>query len=207
MPLPLSSRRAALRLATLLALPSVLPSALPSAALAQGPATLDGVMAALAGHRGGQAAFTESKEIPELDTPLRSTGTLSWTAPDRLEKHTLSPVEEILRVEGDRLLLARPAQNLQRSMGLDDVPEIRPLVESIRATLAGDLATLQRHFEIDFRPEAAGWRMWLTPRSFRVRAALQSVEITGQGGVLSSVVTQGNEGTTRLVITPRPAGH
>ncbi|HWL79457.1 MAG TPA: outer membrane lipoprotein carrier protein LolA [Roseomonas sp.] len=192
------SRRAALRLAALLAWPG--------AALAQATPTLQAVMAALAARRSGEADFTETKQIPELDEPLRSTGTLAWMAPDRLEKHTLAPVEEILRVEGDRLSLARPAQNLQRSMGLDDVPEIRPLVESIRATLAGDLPTLQRHFEIEFRPEATGWRMWLTPRSLRVRAALQSVEVAGRGGELTSLVTQGNEGTTRLVISPRPAG-
>jgi len=202
MPLPSCSRRAALRLVVPLALSG---APLAGAALAQTSITLEGVMAALAARRSGEAGFTESKEIAQLDTPLRSTGTLTWIAPDRLEKHTLSPVEEILRVEGDRLLLTRPAQNLQRSMGLDDVPEIRPLVESIRATLAGDLATLQRHFEIDFRPETTGWRMWLTPRSLRVRAALQSVEITGTGGELTSMVTQGNEGTTRLVITPPPA--
>ncbi|MDJ0389536.1 outer membrane lipoprotein carrier protein LolA [Roseomonas sp. E05] len=197
MPLLSCSRRAALRLAVLLAWPG--------AVLAQTAVTLESVMAALAARRSGEAGFTESKEIPELDAPLRSTGTLAWAAPDRLEKHTLAPVEEILRVEGDRLFLARPAQNLQRSMGLDDVPEIRPLVESIRATLAGDLATLQRHFEIGFRPEGTGWRMWLTPRSLRVRAALQSVEITGRGGELTSLLTRGNEGTTRLVITPPPA--
>jgi len=173
-------------------------------ALAQPDATLEGVMAALAARRESRAEFTESKEFPELSTPLPSTGTLSWTAPDRLEKRTTYPMEETLRVEGDRLLFSRPAQGIRREMSLDESPELRPLVESIRATLAGDLPTLRRHYEVAFRPGSEGWVMRLVPRSLRVRAALQSVEVSGRGAEILAVVTRGNEGETRMAITPRP---
>lgn len=173
-------------------------------ALAQPSTTLEGVMAALAARRESRAEFTESKEFPELSAPLPSAGTLSWSAPDRLEKHTTYPMEEILRVERDRLLLSRPAQGIQREMGLDDTAELRPLVESIRSTLAGDLATLRQHYEVGFRSEGEGWVMRLLPRSLRVRAALQSVEVRGRGAEILSVVTRGNEGETRMAIAPRP---
>jgi len=172
--------------------------------LAQPSTTLEGVMAALATRRESRADFTESKEFPELSTPLPSTGTLSWTAPDRLEKRTTYPMEEILRVEGDRLLFSRPAQGIRREMSLEESPELRPLVESIRSTLAGDLATLRQHYEVGFQPQGEGWVMRLVPRSLRVRAALQSVEVSGRGADILSVVTRGNEGETRMAITPRP---
>jgi hypothetical protein len=174
-------------------------------ARAQQPATLDAVMAALAARRQGRARFTETKEFPELSMPLPSSGTLSWSAPDRLEKHTTEPLEEILRVEGDRLVFARPAQNLRRELGLDDQPELRPLVESVRATLAGDLAVLRKHYEVRFAAQPdGGWRIELTPRSMRVYAALQSVAIGGRGDAVLSVVTRGNQGETRMTITPEP---
>ncbi|KAA2213057.1 LolA family protein [Teichococcus oryzae] len=174
-------------------------------ALAQPAPTLDSVMAALAARRQGHARFTETREFPELSMPLPSSGTLSWAAPDRLEKHTTEPVEEILRIEGDRLVFARPAQNIRRELGLDEQPELRPLVESIRATLAGDLPTLQRHYEVRFAAQPdGGWRIDLTPRSMRVYAALQSVAISGRGDAVLSVVTRGNQGETRMTIQPEP---
>jgi outer membrane lipoprotein-sorting protein len=176
--------------------------ALATPAMAQ--TTLEGAMQALAGVRQGIAEFSEQKSIPELSTPLPSTGTLSWTAPDRLEKHTTWPSEETLRVEGDRLLLERPAQKIRQELSLDQSPEIRPFVEAIRATLAGDLPTLRQYYDVAFSPEGESWHMVLTPLSARIRVALQRVDIYGKDGFVHQVETQGNDGVTRLRITPRP---
>jgi hypothetical protein len=125
-------------------------------------------MRAFAAIRSSRASFAEEKAIPELDLPLAARGTLTWQAPDRLEKHTTTPIEEILRVEGDRLTLDRPRQGVHQALTLDQSPEIRPLVEAIRATLAGDLAALRRHYELRFDGDPAGqWTMVLIPRSAR----------------------------------------
>jgi outer membrane lipoprotein-sorting protein len=40
--------------------------------------------------------FVERKELAVLTTPLESSGTLTYTAPGRLEKHTLKPKPESL---------------------------------------------------------------------------------------------------------------
>jgi hypothetical protein len=166
--------------------------------------TLEGTMQALAAIREGNATFSEEKAIPELSAPLPSTGTLTWTAPDRLEKHTTWPTEEMLRIEGDHLLLIRPGQNIRQELSLDQSPDIRPFVEAIRSTMAGDLPTLRRYFEIDFRPDGEGWSMRLTPLSSRIRVALQGVDIQGKGSDLLRVETRGSDGITRLRITPAP---
>ncbi len=183
---------------------AMLALATPVASPTWAQATLEGTMRALAETPSSRATFSEEKSIPELSSPLPSTGTLSWQAPDRLEKHTTWPAEETLRVEGDRLLLARPAQNIRQELSLDQSPEIRPFIEAIRATLAGDAATLRRHYDLSFRPEGEGWRMVLTPLSLRIRAVLQQVDITGSGGQVRQVETRGNDGITRLIITPAP---
>jgi hypothetical protein len=148
-------------------------------------------------------AFTEERAIPELDLPLPSSGVLRWQAPDRLEKHTTSPIDERLRVEGNRMVYERPDRGIRREFGLDEQPEMRALVEAVRATLAGDLAGLSRHYEIAFDGSpAADWRLALTPLSSRVRAAVQRIHLAGRGARILSVDTEGGGGVTRMRIQP-----
>lgn len=189
-------RRPLLLLPLLLAAPGIARAA---------DATLEAVMRALASRPAGEARFEESKSIPGLSSELPSSGTLSWSAPDRMAKHTTWPHEEILRAEGDRLLLERPAQGLRHEISLAQTPEMRPFIEAIRATMAGDLEVLRRHFAIDFAalPDG-GWRMRLSPLSPRVRVALQQVEIRGREGLVLQVVTEASDGQTRLQVTHSP---
>ncbi len=175
---------------------------LPAAAGAQD--AMASVMAALAAVRESRARFVEEKEIPELEGLLTSRGLLSWRAPDRLEKRTTEPFDERLLVEGDRLLLERPDRDIRQEVALDTAPEIRPLVEAIRATLAGDAATLRRHFRIDFSGDLTRWRLVLTPLSMRVLAAVQRITLEGEGAAVLVVETQGREGRSRMMATPLP---
>ncbi len=160
-------------------------------------------MRALAARPRREGDFSEDKAIPELSAPLPSTGTLSWAAPARLEKHTTWPSEERLLIEGDRLVLERPAQNVRQELSLAQSPDLRPFVEAIRATMAGDLATLRTFYTIEFRAAGDAWHMLLTPLSMRIRAALQLVDIRGKGADILVIETRASEGTTRLRITPR----
>ena len=175
--------------------------ALPVSARAD-EAALATQMAALAAVRQRRSRFTEERAIPELDVPLPNSGTLSWQAPDRLEKHTLSPFEERLTVAGGRLTYERPDRGLRRDFSLSEQPEMAALVEAIRSTLAGDLATLRRHYEVGFESWAGGaWRMVLSPLAFRVRGAVQRIVVTGRGPEVTGVDTEGGGGVTRMRIT------
>ena len=190
-------RRALLLLALALALPA------PTEARAEDPA-LERLMQGFAAQPSSEARFTEEKAIPELDLPLPSEGTLRWQAPDRLEKHTTSPIDERLQVEGSRLLYERPDRGIRREFGLEDQPEMRALVEAVRGTLAGDLAALRRYYDIAFTPEGpdAPWRMLLTPLSLRLRAAVQRITVSGRGPQVRSIETEGGGGVTRMQISP-----
>ncbi len=171
---------------------------------AQEPA-LEALMRGMAAVRQRQESFTEEKTLPELDLPLPSQGILRWAAPDQLEKHTTSPIEERLRVQGDRMLYERPDRGISRQFGLDEQPEMRALVESIRATLAGDLAALRRHYDVSFSGMADGdWRLVLTPLSVRLRAVVQRIVLVGRGVQILAIETDGGGGITRMQITPLP---
>ena len=172
--------------------------------MAQAGDPLAAVMAGMAAVRESRAVFVEERDLPELDRPLVSRGVLHWRAPDRLEKRTVEPAPELFLLQGDSVTIERPARGLRETIALDAAPEIRPLVEAIRATLAGDAATLRAHHEIRFEGGPARWRMVLAPRSARVRAAVQRIVLEGEGAFLRVVETQGNEGRTRMVAAPAP---
>jgi len=174
--------------------------ALPLAA--QAPDPLRELMSAFAAVRERRATFTEERELSELDRPLVSRGVLLWHAPDRMEKHTIEPVEERFLAQGDSVVLEQPARGIREVLALDAVPEIRPVVEAIRATLAGDAATLREHHEVAFSGSIARWRMVLTPRSVRVRAAVQRITLEGEGAAILAMESQIRDGRIRMAITP-----
>ncbi|MFC7543330.1 outer membrane lipoprotein carrier protein LolA [Siccirubricoccus deserti] len=83
-------------------------------ALAAEP-TLEQVMRDLAGVRERCSRFTEEKVIPELETGQPNEGTLFWQAPDRLEKHTTWPIDELVSVAGGRLTYERRDRGVTRN--------------------------------------------------------------------------------------------
>ncbi|HET8710524.1 MAG TPA: outer membrane lipoprotein carrier protein LolA, partial [Spongiibacteraceae bacterium] len=88
-----------------------------------------------------KAAFTEKKYIAALQEPLESSGELSFTAPDRLEKRIIKPKPEAVVLDGDKLLIER-RNGRKMTLSLSERPEVSGFVESIRATLVGDRAAL-----------------------------------------------------------------
>lgn len=161
------------------------------------------LMRALAAVRERRDRFTEARAIPELDVPLANEGTLAWTAPDRLEKHTTWPIDERLSVAGGRLVYERRDRDIRREFSLADQPEMQALVEAIRGTLAGDLPTLRRHYAVTFEGNPRGaWRLSLEPSAIRVRAAVQRILITGEAARLTGVDTETNGRADRMRISP-----
>src|SRR5690606_30395155 len=76
-------------------------------AAAAAPFGFEQLMATLAQRRSGEARFTEERFVSGLEQTLHSSGTLSFTAPDRLARHTLTPRPESFVVEGNQLTLQR----------------------------------------------------------------------------------------------------
>ena len=107
---------------------------------------LPSVMSLLAQRKSGEARFTEERTVSSLDSPLRSSGTLTFQAPDRFARFTLEPRAESMEVQGNNIVLKRGSRT--RQLTLDSVPELGALVEAIRGTLNGDGNALQKQFKI-----------------------------------------------------------
>ncbi len=98
----------------------------------------------LARNPGGKAKFVEKKFIALLDKPVVSTGELSYSAPDRLEKRTLTPKPETLRLDRETLSIERERQKLTINLG--NQPEALAFVDSLRGTLTGNRAALEKNY-------------------------------------------------------------
>src|ERR1700755_478382 len=84
-------------------------SALPSRAADW---SIDQLMRLLAVAKSGRATFIATKHIAMLARPLGPTGILTFVAPDRLEKVTINPEAESMRVDGDTLVIERKKQSM-----------------------------------------------------------------------------------------------
>ena len=125
--------------------------------------------------------FVERRYLAILNAPLESSGTLVYTAPGRLEKHTLSPRQESLTLDGDTLLIENKETGQRRQVALEEQPVVGAFVESIRATLAGDLQTLSRFYEVSLEGDASRWRLRLKPTAPRMREVISEIRLSGNG--------------------------
>jgi hypothetical protein len=155
------------------------------------------VLALLAARRHGHAPFTEVHEMAMLKEPLRSSGELFYDAPDRLEKRTLTPRAESLLLDHGILTAQRGPH--RHVLELSAYPQVVPFVESIRATLAGDAAALERYFSIDFQGELAHWTLHLTPKDPALAHTVKDITIEGERDVLHSVVIRQSDGDRSLI--------
>jgi hypothetical protein len=155
------------------------------------------LMRQLAGRRHGEVSFVEQHFLKLLKRPAESYGELSYDAPDRLEKRTIEPKAETLTLAGDVLTVARGGRT--HTLDLKAYPTLVPFIESIRATLAGDLPTLERLFTVDFAGSIAHWRLTLTPRDAQVAKAVSRVTIEGTGDTLTTVEITETDGDRSLM--------
>jgi hypothetical protein len=151
--------------------------------------SLPQLMQSLAQVQTSEGKFKERKYLSVLIAPLDSSGTLSFKAPDHLEKHTLKPKVESLVLDQGVLTIDSKARNIKRTLVLQEYPAVWAFVESIRSTLAGDLPTLQRFYKIKLKGNAAKWSMKLIPVDSRTRHAVSEIVISGRGAHVTHIET------------------
>lgn len=160
------------------------------------------LMAQLQTVKQARAHFIERKTATMLTAPVESTGTLSYVAPDRLEKITLTPAPESIMLQGDMLAGVQPNGD-KFSVSLSDHPEVAALVEGVRSTMAGDIETLGRYYAIDFSGHPSEWRLVLTPLDRSVREKVDAIRISGEGTELETVSVHETDGDqSEMTVTP-----
>ena len=133
-----------------------------------------------------------------LTGPVELQGTLSYERPHRLAKHVQSPIDELLSVDGDALTVVN-TRGEKRVVSLREQPAAGALVASVRATLAGDLGELKRHYEADLEGARAAWRLRLVPRDRQVRRHVASITLAGAGARVQRIESLETSGDRSLM--------
>lgn len=158
---------------------------------------LQALMQQLAQARSGQAVFVEDRRVQQLEQTLRSSGRLSFTAPDTFVRETLKPSHERLAVVGNQLTMSRGTRS--RTTLLDSVPEAAVIVEAIRGTLTGNRQTLERYFDTSVQGSPEQWHLDLVPREARLRGQVTHLRLSGGQGQVREVRMNLADGDTSVM--------
>ena len=161
------------------------------------PLSLAQLMTNLAKNPQGAATFTEKKFISILEQPIESSGELLFIAPARLEKRTLKPRPETMVLDGDTLTLERGKR--KHVLQLKDYPEVAGMIESIRATLAGDRKALERVYHLALNGDTERWTLVLTPLDAKVGKVIARIRMEGARDEVRSVEILQADGDSSLM--------
>jgi hypothetical protein len=146
---------------------------------------IDALMRSLAKHEGGRAKFVETKTVAILDQPVVSSGELNYVPPHRLEKRTLKPKQELMVLDGDALRLERGKQVF--NIRLSEHPEALAFVDSLRGTLSGEKAVLEKNYKLIMSGTEARWTLDLLPDDQRIAAFVLRITFSGSGNRVDSI--------------------
>jgi hypothetical protein len=143
--------------------------------------------------------FQDVRESPWLANPIRSSGTLRST-PDGLEKRVDVPRSEVWRLLADRVEW-QSADGAIKQLKFTEMPALAPLSDVMRHVISGNIAAVQKDFDVQVSGDSRVWRALLKPRTPAVQRQLELVELQGTGSLLQVIIVverQGERTTTRL---------
>lgn len=188
------------RILPLLCLLALIASPLPAAAAWD----INQLMSELAQTPSGKARFVEKKYIALLDKPVISSGELSFSAPDRLEKRTIKPRPERITLVNDALEIEHDGKRF--SLRLSSRPEAVAFVGSIRGALTGNRKLLEENYALLLSGNQENWSLRLLPSDTAIAALLSYIDIRGSRNRIHSVEYQLSDGDrTVMSITPLEA--
>lgn len=161
---------------------------------------IDQLMRSLPQANSGRANFVETKFIAMLKQPVVSKGILIFRLPDRLEKLTVKPDPESMRVSGNEMTLERGGQKY--ILQLQNYPELAGFIDSMRGTLAGDRAALDRSFSLDLEGNIRLWTLVLFPKD---STKIEEIRITGGAATVKSILVIQTDGDRSLMTIDRIA--
>ncbi len=181
----------------------VLLASLPAAAQEE-PWDFARLMGELAQVQTSRARYSEVKRVAMLQKPLQLSGTLLYERPGRIEKRQTLPVEEVIRVDGGWLTVEREGKT--RRIALQDATLVAALVESLRATLAGDRSELERLYSVRMQGTRQRWTLALAPREVEVAGVVKNIVIAGSGSriVRLEILEPGGDGSVMTIQEESP---
>jgi outer membrane lipoprotein-sorting protein len=168
------------------------------------PWNITQLMASLAKVRNVKTTFSETKTMHMLSEPLHSSGTLTYKAPDYLEKRVTAPQLSYFIVDGDKVTIGSTDKQ-ERHVILFQFPALEAFIAALRGTLAGDIKTLKEYYEVDFKGDAEHWTLQLVPKESEMQLYVKNIRITGSGGQIAQIHTLEPNNDSSIMTIQRPS--
>lgn len=131
-----------------------------------------------------EADYVEQKHSALLSEPVTSSGKLFYRA-GVVEKITLTPRKESLRIAGDELIVERKGK--ERRVPLSSQPALGALAASLRGVLSGDAELLRKHYRLTLSGVETAWRMELVPLDEETLRYVESIVVAGKAGRVAEI--------------------
>ncbi len=157
------------------------------------------LMAQLAQVQTSRVRYSEIKRVAVLQKPLQLSGTLFYERPARLERRQTLPFKEVISVDGDWLTVEREGKTWR--IALQNASLVAALVESLRATLAGDGTELERLYSARVQGTRQRWTLALSPREVEIAGVVEGINIAGSGSRIARVeiLQPGGDGSVMTI--------
>jgi outer membrane lipoprotein-sorting protein len=158
------------------------------------------LMALLSGVTTSTDSFIETRKSALFSAPLVLKGQLVYGKPDRLEKHVLSPYEETTVVNNHLVSIENRTLKQKRSFNLSASMPAAALIEGMRATLAGDVSALERHYDVRLEGSQEAWLLTLRPRDKKLAEIVSKIRIAGARERLKRIEVDENSGDQSVML-------
>lgn len=132
-------------------------------------------------------SFVELRDSPLLKAPLRISGEYRRPDDTTLVREVQSPYPETTTIRAGQATIARGSRS--RSFSLARVPELAGLQAGFGALLAGDRATLERHYRVEASGMRQHWLLTLVPRDAVLSTKVRNIVLHGRGAELRCIET------------------
>ena len=159
------------------------------------------LMQSLSKEKERHGKFVETKHLKVLSKPLRSSGTVYYNAPNVFEKKTLEPTPELVRVNGNSLLLERGTRKM--NIQLSSQPQVAAFVSAVAGLLTGDARMLEQNYQYQLMGSVNNWTITLTPKDSRMKSYITEIVAGGdQSQVRRIDYRQADGDSASMVIEP-----
>ncbi len=139
-----------------------------------------------------EVAYTEKKYSSLLTEPIVSSGTLTFSRPDTVEKNTLLPRKERFRIAGEELIVVR--KGTEKRYPLSSQPLLAAFAASLRGVLGGDAELLRRHYQLSLMGEEQQWQLLMTPIETEISRYVERISVTGHAGQIEQIEVRERSG-------------
>jgi hypothetical protein len=122
--------------------------------------------------------FDQTKQLAGIRKPLISNGRFCVVAGKGVLWRTLQPFPNTLRLTRDEIVHFQ-GERVALRLDARQEPTVRMINSVLFSLLTGDLAPLDKLFEVDARAEASSWKVALTAREPALAKAIGAIKLAG----------------------------